>query len=114
MAKTQKKATGYDKYVDWKLFIIPVVLFFAILALPTPYGMKDVSLEYKVGPKAVINFITKALFQKNSSDVEQWQLAAAQIMEQNMRMGALSKDRFLKRDLKWCRKYGIQVNENNL
>jgi len=113
MASAKKKATGYDKFVDWKLFFIPVVLFFGILALPTPYGMKDVSVEYKVGPKAVINFITRAVFQKDSSDVEQWQLAAAQIMEQNMRMGALSQERFLKRDQKWCRKSGIQVNEKN-
>jgi hypothetical protein len=42
MAEAKKKATGYDKYVDWKLFFIPVVLFFLILVLPTPYGMKDV------------------------------------------------------------------------
>ena len=32
-----KKATGYDKYVDWKIFSIPVVLLFVILFMPTPY-----------------------------------------------------------------------------
>ena len=64
MAEVKKKAAGYDKYVDWKLFIIPVVLLFAILVLPTPYGMKDVGTEVKVGPKAVVNFITKELFDK--------------------------------------------------
>jgi len=31
-----------------------------------------------------------------------------------MRMGALSKDRFLKRDLKWCKKYKIQADSENV
>ena len=58
MAKeSKKKATGYDKYIDWKLFAIPVVLFFLILILPTSEGMKDVGAEYKVGPKVVVAYI---------------------------------------------------------
>jgi len=114
MAKPEKKAGGYDKYVDWKLFIIPVVLFFAVLILPTPYGMKDVGTEIKVGPKAVVNHITKEVFNKNSSDVGQWEFLTAQMMERNMRMGALSKDRLLKRNLKWCKKYNIQADAENL
>ena len=114
MAKPEKKATGYDKYVDWKLFIIPVILFFAVLILPTTYGMKDVGTEIRVGPKAVVNLITKELFNKNSSDVGQWELLTAQMMERNMRMGALSKGRFLKRQLKWCKKYNIQADDENL
>ena len=114
MAEAKKKATGYDKYVDWKLFSIPVVLFIAILVLPIPYGMKDVGTEFKVGPKAVVNLITTELFSKNSSDAAQWKLLTAQIMERNMRMGALSRDRFLKRDLKWCKKYKIHADSANL
>ena len=114
MAKPEKKATGYDKYVDWKLFVIRVVLFFAVLILPTPYGMKDVGTEVRVGPKAVVNLITKELFNIKSSDVGQWELLTAQMMERNMRMGALSKDRFLKRELKWCKKYKIQADDENL
>ncbi|MBW2655651.1 MAG: sodium:sulfate symporter, partial [Deltaproteobacteria bacterium] len=66
--KKEKKATGYDKYIDWKLFIIPVILLFAVLLMPTPDGMKDVGMEYKVGPKAVVNHITKELFDIDSSD----------------------------------------------
>jgi sodium-dependent dicarboxylate transporter 2/3/5 len=111
--KTKKKATGYDKYVDWKFFIIPVVLFFIILVLPTPHGMQDVGTEYRVGPKAVINDITRTLYGKSSVDVEQWQMISARIMEQNMRMGALSRDRYLKRDLKWCQKYKISADQKN-
>jgi sodium-dependent dicarboxylate transporter 2/3/5 len=68
MAKAKSKATGYDKYVNWKLFVIPVVLFFALLILPTPYGMKDVGTEVQVGPEAVVNLITTKLFANKSPD----------------------------------------------
>ena len=104
----KKKETGYDKYVDWKIFCIPVALFFLILMLPTPGGMKDVGTEFKVGPERVINMLTQHLFNKASTDAEQWQLLTAQIMEQNMQMGALSKNRFLSRDIKWCKGYKIR------
>ncbi|UCE54441.1 MAG: DASS family sodium-coupled anion symporter [Desulfobacterales bacterium] len=109
----KQKATGYDKYVEWKIFILPVVLLFGILMMPTPYGMKDVGTEYKVGPKAVVNYLTRTLYNKPSSDVEQWQLITAQMMERNMRMGALHKKGFLKRDLMWAKKYNIPLDQKN-
>lgn len=109
----KKKVTGYDKYVDWKIFIFPVVLFFLILAMPTPYGMKDVGTEYSVGPEKVISFLTRSLFEKDSSQAEQWQLLVAKMMEQNLDMGALSRKRFLSRDLGWCKKYGIEAASEN-
>ncbi len=112
IAKT-KKATGYDKYVDWKIFSIPVALFFLILMIPTPDSMKDVGTEYKVGPQAVINAITTTLFQKESAAAEQWQLLTAKIMERNLQMGALSKKRYLSRDMKWCGKEGIPAVKKN-
>ena len=102
--KKEIQATGYDKYIDWKIFVFPVILLIGILLMPTPYGMKDVGTEYNIGPKAVVNHITKKLFDINSSDAQQWQLLTAKIMEKNIRMGALNKTRFLKRDLKWCKK----------
>jgi anion transporter len=108
-----KKVTGYDKYVDWKLFIIPVILLFAILLMPTPYGMKDVGTEYKVGPTAVIDFITQEVFEKNRSDADQWQLSAAKIMEQNLQMGAMTRARYLSRDVKWCKSHGIDITRTN-
>jgi solute carrier family 13 (sodium-dependent dicarboxylate transporter), member 2/3/5 len=113
MAKKEKKVTGYDKYVDWKIFCIPVILFFVLLMIPTPYGMKDVGTEYRIGPKAVINHITRSLFDVASSDAQQWQLLTAQIMEQNMNMGALSRTRYLKRDMKWCRQNKIKADTSN-
>ncbi len=113
MQKT-KKLTGYDKYVDWKIFIIPVILLFGFMFMPTPDGMKDVGTEYKVGPKSVINFITRELFNKNSTDAEQWELVTAKIMEQSIQVGALKKSRFLKRDQQWCKKYKIETDQKNL
>jgi anion transporter len=110
---SKKKASGYDKYVDWKIFAIPVVLLFVLLFIPTPSGMQDVGMEYKVGPKAVINHITQGLFQKPSSDAEQWQLIVAGIMEQNMNMGAFSRERYLKRDLKWAKENKIPASQKN-
>jgi solute carrier family 13 (sodium-dependent dicarboxylate transporter), member 2/3/5 len=111
--KKEKPVTGYDKYINWKIFIIPVVLLFAVLLMPTPYGMKDVGAEFKVGPKVVINHITKELFGKVGYDAEQWQLLTVTMMEQNMRLGALQKERFLKRDIKWCKKYNISASQKN-
>ncbi|SCY79641.1 SLC13 family permease [Desulfoluna spongiiphila] len=105
--RDKQKVTGYDKYVDWKIFSIPVVLFFLILLMPTPGGMKDVGAEYKVGPKAVIAYLSQELFGAQSTELPQWQLLTAQMMERNMRMGALTKARFLKRNEKWCKKYKI-------
>ena len=111
--KEKQKVTGYDKYVDWKIFSVPVVLFFLILFMPTPYGMKDVGAEYKVGPKAVTAYLCRTLFDQESHEVPQWKLLTAQMMERNMRMGALTKDRFLKRNEKWCKKYKIQADSTN-
>jgi sodium-dependent dicarboxylate transporter 2/3/5 len=113
MARKEKKVTGYDKYVDWKMFSIPVALFFILLLIPTPYGMKDVGTEYRIGPKAVTEQITQTLFGSSQADVEQWQLLTATIMERNMNMGALTRDRYLKRNLKWCKKNKIEANGAN-
>ena len=113
MKRDQQKATGYDKYVDWKIFSVPVILLFLILVMPTPDGMKDVGTEYKVGPQAVTMYLCHELFGAGRSDVPQWQLLTAQMMERNMRMGALTKSRFLKRNEKWCKKYKIPVDGPN-
>ncbi len=112
--QTKKKVTGYDKYVDWKLFIFPVVICIAILLMPTPESIRDVGTEYGVGPKAVVNHLTQQLFNDKPANVEQWQLLTVEMMEQNMQMGAMSKARFLKRNEKWCKKYNIPVDGANL
>ena len=111
--KKKQKVTGYDKYVDWKIFSIPVVLFFVVLFIPTPYGMKDVGMEYTVASDVVIEHFTKTLFGKSASDAAQWEMGAARMMEQSMRIGALNRDRFLKRNLKWCKQYKIDLDAKN-
>ena len=40
-------------------------------------------------------------------------MAAARVAEQNLRMGALNRQRFLKRDFKWCQKYNIPTDSKN-
>ncbi len=110
---TSKKATGYDKYVDWKIFSIPVVLLFVFLFMPTPYGMKDVGVEYKVAPRAVVDFFTQSLFNKQSADTEQWELLAAKIMHENMLMGSLGRSAYEKRDLKWAQSQKIPADQKN-
>ena len=111
--KTGRKATGYDKYVNWKMFFIPVALLFVILFMPTPYGMKDVGTEYKVGPGAVVNLITTTLFNKKSVNADQWELLCARIMEQNAQMGALGKSSYLQRTEKWAKSNKIPVDREN-
>jgi len=113
-ATVPKKVTAYDKYINWKLFIIPVVLCALILIMPTPYGMKDVATEYQVGPKAVINLFTKELFGLGATDAAQWQVLAARIMETNMNMGAMTRKQFLKVDMKWCKKNKVSADQKNL
>ena len=39
MAEDKKKKTGYDKYINWKVFIIPLGLLIIMLSIPTPRGM---------------------------------------------------------------------------
>jgi len=112
--KKEKPVTGYDKYIDWKMFSIPLILFILVLVMPTPDGMKDVGMEYQVGPRAVVEYISQELFHTPAARAEQWQLLSARIMEQNMRIGALQKERFLKRDGRWCKKYKIRAQKENL
>ncbi len=75
--------------------------------------MKDVGTEYRIGPKAVIGYVIQSYFNTSTSDAAQWQLLAAQIMEKNMNMGALTRDRYLKRDLKWCKQNKIKADKSN-
>ncbi|MBU2548261.1 MAG: DASS family sodium-coupled anion symporter [Proteobacteria bacterium] len=115
MVQNVKKSTsGYDKYVNWKLFAIPVVLCTLLLLMPTPYSMKDVATEYKVGPKVVVDTLSKELFGVDYLKAEQWQILTARIMENSMTMGAMSRKQFLKVDQKWCQKNKIPVEGKHL
>lgn len=114
MSAEKKKETGYSKYINWKIFIIPVISLFSILAMPPTSGMKDVGTEYALGAEVSIKYLSKQLFDKAPEELEQWQLLTARIIEKNTRTGAFKKDKFLKRDLKWCKKNGIPADKINL
>ncbi|RJP17573.1 MAG: DASS family sodium-coupled anion symporter [Candidatus Abyssobacteria bacterium SURF_5] len=110
----RKKATGYDKYIDWKIFIIPLALLFGIIYMPPTKGMIDVGTEYSLGSSMVIEHLALQHFNKSGADLEQWQLLTARIQEQSIRNAAMKRSGFLKRDEKWCRSYGIPVDKQNL
>jgi anion transporter len=114
LSAEKKKATGYDQYINWKLFIIPVVLLAAMLLMPPTRGMRDVGTEYSLGTTVVIDHFASEVFQKSSEELEQWELLTVKMMELSVRGGALGKPRFLKRDEKWCKAGGITVTKNNL
>ena len=113
--KQEKKAeAGYDKYIDWKIFFIPVVLLFAVLLLPPTKGMVDVGTQYGVGDKVVNRYLAEKMFGKKPADLEQWQMTTVSIMEKSLRTAALSRSRFLERDQRWCRKNNIAADKANL
>ena len=53
MTDKREKPSGYDKYINWKLFVLPVGILVLLLAMPTPKSMLDVGVEYAFGPKYV-------------------------------------------------------------
>ena len=100
--------------MNWKVFIIPVVVFAILLAIPTPYGMKDVAVEYKVAPSRVIDMLANDIFGVASNQAEQWQLLTAQIIEARIGQGAMGKARFMKTDTGWLKSMNIPGDSKNL
>jgi len=113
MTTEKHKPTGYDKYIDWKVFVFPFLILPALLALPASRGMKDVGTEYAVGGKAAISHLAGEMFQKPTADLEQWQLLTARMMERSMRMGAMSREGLAARDVKWCKTQGVDADGEN-
>ena len=103
MAEEKKKATGYDKYVDWKLFAIPLTLVTILMFIPTPKSMLDVGVEYSMGSKYAMNYFAKELFGMPADDLSQWQVQMVRMMEAGMRKSSFSQEGFLSRNSKWCK-----------
>ncbi len=114
MSSAKKKATGYDKYIDWKVFFIPVAILVIMLVMPPTRGMKDVGTEYALGEVSVVDHLARKIFSRPSNELDQWQLLTVNMMEKSTRVGSYTKDRFLKRDAKWCKTQGIRVDSKNL
>lgn len=103
-----KKASAYDRYIDYKKFAIAVLAFAAIVAIPTPSTMVDVAVESTYGEKYVLDFFTQELFGTTATDAEQWQLYTARALEGLMRQGTLRYDAVLQRDAKQLEAMGVK------
>lgn len=113
-AKTEQKATGYDRYINWKKFLIPLILLIAIMAMPTPASMMKVGSEIALGSKLVRQNIAQSVFNIDFVDLNQWQGQFVQLMEVCVNKASFGYDNFLKRDLKWAKKAKVQTNQKNL
>ena len=110
----KQKATGYDKYINWKVFSIPLGLLILLLIMPTPKSMLDVGVEYSMGTKYVQSFFAHALFERSTSDLAQWEVQLVRMMEVSVEKAAFKHANFVKRDEKWCKKNGIPTSKKHL
>lgn len=113
-AKTQKNVTGYDRYINWKLFSIPLGLLILILVIPTPQSMIRVGAEYTVGPQYVRQYLAKEVFQTDFQELSRWESQMIMLMEASVNKASFGKKNFLNRKLKWVLKAGVETNAANL
>ncbi len=116
MAARDKKAkvTGYDRYIDWKMFSIPLGLFLLILLLPTPRSMLQVGAEYALGSGRVRAFLSERFFGTNYSQLIQWQCQFVQMAEASAGGASFGRAGFLGRGLGWCEKNDVSATEDGL
>ncbi|MBI4882207.1 MAG: DASS family sodium-coupled anion symporter [Planctomycetes bacterium] len=116
MAPRDKKAkvTGYDRYIDWKMFSIPLGLFLLILALPTPRSMLQVGAEYSLGPGRVKTLLAQRFFQTGYGQLIQWQCQLVKMAEVSAAGASFGQAGFLGRGLGWCEKNGIGATQADL
>jgi solute carrier family 13 (sodium-dependent dicarboxylate transporter), member 2/3/5 len=116
MAEQQAKAklSGYDKYINWKLFAFPLGLLILLLLIPTPHSMLDVGVEYSMGPKYVQTHFAKELFGKPTTVLAQWEVQMVRMMEQSVQSSSFSHSAFLRRNQRWCENNGIPSTPGHL
>jgi sodium-dependent dicarboxylate transporter 2/3/5 len=112
-AQTQK-ATGYDRYINWKLFSIPLGLLILILLIPTPRSMLQVGAEYTLGSKYVREYLSKEVFQEKFQELNRWQSQMILLMEASVDKASFSYKQFMKRNVKWAKKARVDTNQANL
>ncbi|MBU0755615.1 MAG: DASS family sodium-coupled anion symporter [Planctomycetes bacterium] len=108
---TAKKASAYDKYINYKRFSIAIAAFVLLLLIPIPDSMLDVAIEYSMGRTYVLDYFTRELFDHSYNEAEQWQAMTARALEGCMRQGALGKEAVLKRGAEQLRSMGISVDD---
>ena len=112
--KIKNKATGYDRYINWKLFIIPLTIIIIMALIPTPKSMLDVGVEYEFGQKYVKEYFAEQLFGDGTSDLSQWQIQMVRMMEKSMMKSSFSKSSFMKLNEKWCEQNRIPSTKEHL
>ncbi len=112
--KSLQKPTGYDKYVNWKLFPIPLGLLILLLVIPTPPSMMDVAVESSMATKYVQEFFAQELFHKPIDELEQWELQMVHLMEESVQRYAFTHKGFLKGAKKWSDGDGLPVTPQQL
>ncbi len=108
------RTTGYDKFINWKLFIIPVGLLILLSIIPTPESMIDVGVEYSMGPKYVRDYFARELFNEDPGELLQWQLQMVRMMEVSVDKSAFTYSSFQKRNEKWCEQNRIPSSKEHL
>ncbi len=117
MAQTgegKAKPSGYDKYINWKLFAVPLVLLILIISMPVPESMLDVGVEYAMGEKYVKEHFSQELFGRPLTELEQWQVQMVRMMNQHVQMSSFSQKAFLARNESWLNRNDIPTNPAHL
>jgi len=117
MAQTEgvkEKPTGYDKFINWKLFALPLVALILILIMPVPKSMMNVGVEYSMGPKYIEEKYAQELFGAKPHELEQWEFMMVRMMNESVQMSSFTYRAFLNRDRKWIEDQGITYQTEHL
>ncbi len=112
--KAKEKPSGYDKYINWKMFAFPLGLLILILLMPVPKSMMDVGVEYSMGPKYIQEHFSKELFGKPTTELEQWEIQMVRMMNASVQMSSFSYRAFLARGERWVENQGIPTHPDHL
>lgn len=111
---SKEQATGYDRYIHWKLFVVPLSVLLVLLFVPTPGSMIDVGIENVLGSKYVQSYFADQLFQSKTADLSQWQIQLVRMMNSSVESSSFTQKSFLKRTAKWCKENDIPCTQNHL
>jgi anion transporter len=112
--KIKTKPAGYDKYINWKIFSIPLGLLILLLVIPTPASMMDVGIEYSMGPKYVKEYFSRELFGKPTGELAQWEIQMIRMMEASVESSSFGQANFMRRSQKWCGQKDIPSTPEHL